>query len=44
MLPFPLHLLNNCVQVEEAPLPRTIIKKNDVDKVDATDSGIQLPL
>lgn len=40
---FPLHLVNNCIQAEEAQ-SRTIIKKNDVNKVDASDLGIQVPL
>lgn len=39
MLPFPLHLLNKCIQAEEAPLSAAIIKKNDVNKVDAGDLG-----
>lgn len=41
---FPLHLVNNYIQAEEAPLSRTITKKNDVSKVEARDLGIQVPL
>lgn len=41
---FPLHLVNNCIQAEEAPLSRTITKKNDASKVEARDLGIQVPL
>lgn len=41
---FPLHLVNNCIQAQEAPLSHTIIKKNDVNKVDASDLGIQVLL
>ncbi len=40
----PLHLVNNCVRAEEAPLSPTIIKKNDVNKAHASDLGIQAPL
>lgn len=31
-------------QAEEAPPSATIIKKNDVSKVDTSDLGIQVPL
>lgn len=41
---FPLHLVNNCSRAEEAPLSRTITKKNDVSKADGSDLGIQVPL
>lgn len=45
-LPPPTHtqLVNNSIQAEEAPLSPTIIKKNDVNKVDACDLGIKVPL
>lgn len=35
-----LHLVNNRTRAEEAPLSRTITKKNDVNKVAASDLGI----
>lgn len=38
---FPLHLVNNCIQAKEAPLSQTITKKNDVNKVDASNLGMQ---
>lgn len=37
MQPFSLDMVNNCIQAEEAPLSRTIIKKNDVNKADTRD-------